>query len=402
MTETRTPEDDRVEDDMMVSAVSELLVSTRSYQNRPDRLYANELAGQIIDAMSEAAKVRAAEVLSRLSNPPEELLRDLVASSTEAARKILTARNVTDAVLMESASKSVELREIIARRPQLSEPVVNKLLFHEESSVETILLTRPEIQISNSRAARLISRVDEESSLGWMLAKRTDIVPRLCLRLFWNVDTQSRTAILKRVNADPRFAAEIFNRMLEKGAHRASRSAVGGLATLIARILQSEEHPDRTFVATKDLQLFRSKPESTVVQRVAAQASISGTLARKIAADYRGESFAILCRATGISEKAFSKLSAVKPTKPSGTAPFSNEDREQIKKVFTSTLPSSAVAILSYWEIDIAVEEKTELRRQLATDLNEMQKRLTTEFGEERVDLPEAPAEEPKKKRRWL
>ncbi|NNU15221.1 DUF2336 domain-containing protein [Parvularcula sp. ZS-1/3] len=384
-------------DDQMLQAISDLLVSTRAYQNRSDRAYADELVGRIVESMSEEGKVKAASFLARLSSPPEELLRELTLSSTEAAKEILSARYVSDAILMESASKGPELREIIARRPQLSEPVVNKLLFHEEAAVEGLLLSRPEIQLSNSRAARLISRADRESTLGYLLSTRNDITPRLSLRLFWQVNTDSRKAILRKFNADPKFAAEIFTKMLASGAQPAKHDSVGSLARLIAGVLKADSGDGRVSIEAEELRQFRAKPHTAIIQSIAGKANISAELARKISDDYDGDSFAILCRAAGVSEKTFAKLAAAKPPKPVGHAPMDADNRERLKAVFTMLNASAAIAILSYWEIDIVEQDKAEKRRRLAMDLKAMEERLTAEFGEERKDLMAA-GEQPRKK----
>lgn len=379
-------EEDAITEEQLLTAVSSLLVSTRRHQTRSDRQYANELANRVVDAMGLETKIKAAEILSRMSEPPEDLMRKLGLAAPEVARVILLSRHATDAVLMEAASRSEELREIIAQRQQLSEPVVNRLLFHEESKIENMILPRAECPISNSRAARLIDRVDSGSTLGWMLAKRSDLAPRLSLRLFWKVEGDSRQAILSRFNVDPSLAAEVFTRVLSKNSDSFRDTALGKLAQLVAEARDSENGPLKNAPGAQlsdELAAFRSNTDSSAVQTIADAAKISFDLARKIADDVPGDAFAVLCVALGVKDKAFAKMTAIRPHKAQGTAPYSQDDKTRITGVFESLSRSSAIGILSYWEIDIVEQLRAKAREQLDMDLKKMKDKLDNAFDQE-------------------
>ncbi|GGY45162.1 DUF2336 domain-containing protein [Parvularcula lutaonensis] len=395
--------------EQLLNAVSQLLVSTRRHQTRSDRQYANELVGRIIDAMSLESKIKAADILSRMSEPPEDLIRKLGLASPETARVILLGRHVTDAVLMEAASKSFELREIIAQRPQLSEPVVNRLLFYEESKIENMILPRSECPISNSRAARLINRVEDGSTLGWMLSKRTDLSPRLSLRLFWRVEGDSRQAILSRFKVDPSLAAEVFTRVFKTEQDAFSSTPLGKLAQLVSEARESENGPLKDAPGpqlTDELTAFRTNANTAAIQTVSDAAKISFELGRKIAEDVPGDAFTILCTALGVKDKAFGKMMAIRPRKGAGSAPYTNEDKDRSIALFDRISRSAAIGILSYWEIDLIEDIKARAREQLDMDLNAIKERLSSEFDQETDEEAEARTEAEKaaatsKKRRF-
>lgn len=390
-------------DNAMVAAVSELL-ATGGGQSGIDRHYALELVGRIVDAMGEPGKVKTARLVAKMSNPPEALLRQLVLASNEAAQVIISTKLVTEAVLMEAASRSSELREIIARRPQLSEPVVNKLLFHEEPSIEAIVLPRPEAPISVSRAKRLISRVQKGDSLGAMLANRFDLSPRLSLRLFWRVDCDSRKTILRKFKSDPSFAAEIFVRLLN-GATPGDKSInLVNMAKLVSTVADADRGPASQSVASSDLSEFRTKAQTSTILKIADQTNISFDLAKQIAQDYEGDAFAILVRAVGVTEKSAAKLFAAKTPKPGDTEPLEASNRDRLLDVYRQLSVASAVGILSYWEIDLLEQAKAAMDQQLEEDINSLKGRVAAEFaeGEEapaKVESQETEAPESSKKR---
>lgn len=371
--------------DQLLSAVSQLLVSTRRHQARSDRYYANELSSRIIAAMKPETQVKAAEIISRLSEPPEDILRQLIFANLDAARMIIEGRAITDAVLMEAASKSSELRQLIARRKQLSEPVVNRLLFYEETAIENALLSRPDVPLSSSRAARLISRVEPGSTLGWMLAKRTDLTPRLSLRLLWRVTGDSRMTILQRFNVDPSFAAEIFTRVLSSDSRSYGNAPLAKLAQLVSRASVTGNAPSEDTVppSVDDLSAFRSDAAASAIQTISDRARISFELAKAIAEDVPGDPFAVLCAALGVNDKTFNRLLAIKPRKRAGTEPYSSEDRERIRTVFSDLNQSSAIAILSYWDIDLQEQARAAAQKRLEMDIADIQKKLADRYDKE-------------------
>ncbi|NNU15222.1 DUF2336 domain-containing protein [Parvularcula sp. ZS-1/3] len=388
-------------DAAMVAAVSELLASGGGFSAGVDKHYAQELVGRIVDVMGEAGKVKTAKLIVKMSNPPEDLLRQLVLASNEAAQVIISTKVVTDAVLMEAASRSPELREIIARRPQLSEPVVNRLLFHEEPQIEAIVLPRPEAPISTSRAKRLISRVQNGDSLGAMLANRFDLSPRLALRLFWRVDADSRQAILRKFKSDPCFAAEIFVRLLKSAEPGGKSAGLVSMAKLVSTVANADRGPASQSVASSDLTEFRTKATTSSVMKVAEQANISIELSKRIAADFDGDAFAILVRAVGVNEKSAAKLFALKSPKPAGRDELDPSNKERLRSVYESLPVARAVGILSYWEIDLAEQARTAMDQQLEEDINSLKNRVAEEFSEAgdasapEVEDEAAPAEEP-------
>lgn len=397
--------------EQLLQAVQQLLISTRYHQSRSDRAYANELAARIITAMPEEHCVKAAETVAKMSEAPEELLRQLAFSSEEAAQIILTARHTTDAILMEAVSKSFELRKIVASRRQLSEPVVNRLLFFEETAIENVILPRSELPLSDSRARRLIGRVEKGSTLGWMLAKRSDISPRLSLRLFWKVEGESRSLILGRFNVDPSFAAKIFTQVLSGDSRRYGNAPLANLARLVARARSTDDQGERRPVKPSHenaLHEMRSNATLSAAQHISDQTLISLDLARKIMEDPDGEAFAVLCSALNVNEKTFRKLIGERPPKGRGLQNFSSDHKERLVRIFESLNPSSAVAILSYWDIDIQDQLREKAQERLEMDIADIRSRLADAYGaddvpdEETAKTSEAPEpdDKPEKKKR--
>jgi hypothetical protein len=382
---------------LMLEAISQLLVATRSQQSPGERRYANEFAARILAEMPPNEVVKAAELISKTSNAPEELQRQLIFSSTDAAAVVLKSRNVTDAVLMEAASKSIELRKIIAARQSLSEPVVNRLLFFEETEIENMLLPRSDVTISTSRARRLIDRVEPDTTLGWLLAKRTDISTRHALRLFWAVGAESRAIILKRFNINPTFAAKIFTQMMGEAMIRKQHSPLGQLVRLVTRAADGRETAGPSPLALQVLSELRSHPSSTTARKAADAAHISLELAEKIMMDGAGEAYTILASALGVTDKRFRRLLRISPPKGSGLQPFTREVKDQLCELCDNLDPANAIAILSYWEIDFQDRRRERFQEKLETELADIQRRFEAAYsdGGGNDDAQDEPAEGP-------
>ncbi|MEE4208845.1 MAG: DUF2336 domain-containing protein [Parvularcula sp.] len=366
---------------LMLEAISQLLIATRSHQSPGERRYANEFAARILAETPPSEVVKAAELIAKTSNPPEELQRQLVFSSNDAAAIVLKSRYVSDAVLMEAASKSFELRQIVAARRPLSEPVVNRLLFFEENEIQNLLLARTDVTISTSRAHRLIDRVEKDSTLGWLLAKRTDLSTRHALRLFWLVGPDSRALILKRFNINPTFAAKIFTQMMGEGMIRKQFSPLGQLAKLVARAAAEDASEPNSF-ALEALRELRTNPSNPAAMKVADTASISTELAEKIMKDEGGEAFAILAASLGITGKPLRKLLSITPPHRSGLPTFTKEVKNELCDLSTDLDPARAIAILSYWEIDLQDRRRERLQERLEAELSEIQRRFEQAYSD--------------------
>jgi hypothetical protein len=381
----------------LLEAVTDLLLTTRSYQSSADRAYANELAARVITDLPRSHHIKAAEIVSKLSDPPEALLRQLTFLSLEAAQVILQSRHITDAILMEAASKNIDYRRIVARRPQLSEPVVNRLLFFEEIEIENLVLPRTEFPLSSARASRLIDRAEPGSLLASMLARRGNLSPRLSLRLFWKVEGGARQQILQRFNINPIFAAKIFSKVLGPNASGYGKVPFDNIARLIAMAQSTADNASAA--KPKDIERllcdFRGSSNTYNAEKLARIAQISPELAQYIRDDHHGDSFAVLAAALGADEKAMKRLAAIKPVQHGTRSAFSQEDRERIFALGCSLSQPAAVAILSYWDLDLLESKSEKARRDLEMDIQDIKERLS-EIAEPEADDTPAEPEEPK------
>ncbi|MEM7739177.1 MAG: DUF2336 domain-containing protein [Pseudomonadota bacterium] len=369
--------------DQLFNAASQLLVATRRQQSRTDRLYANELAMQLIAAMDDKALVKTAELIGKMAEAPEELQRAIAFTSLSGAEVILSSRHTGDAVLMEAVSKDIAYRRIIARRPSLSEPVVNRLLFHEEPEIENVLLPRADVPISKNRMARLVNRASSRVGLATMLTNRSDLNARLSLRLFWALGTDGRRAVLEKFNVDPAFAADVFTQVLGTKIEAYGDQPLAKMARLITRAQAFEKvgRSRRNGAQYDQLLLSMRKDNSNaVVKDAAREGLISELLASRIINDAGGEPLTVFAAALNVSEKGFAKMLSERPGSRIGLPALSGKDRKRLEKVFQNLGPAAAGAILSYWDIDLSEERLDLPSASTEGDMASIEKRLRDAF----------------------
>ncbi|MEO1041335.1 MAG: DUF2336 domain-containing protein [Pseudomonadota bacterium] len=375
--------------DQLFNAASQLLVATRRQQSRTDRLYANELAMQLIASMDDKALVKTGELIAKMAEAPEELQRAIAFSSLAGAEVILSSRHTGDAVLMEAVSKDIAYRRIIAKRPSLSEPVVNRLLFHEEPEIENVLLPRADVPISKNRMARLVNRASSRVGLATMLTNRSDLNARLSLRLFWALGIDGRRAVIERFNVDPAFAADVFTQVLGTKIEAYGDQPLAKMARLITRAQAFEKvgRSRRGGAQYDQLLLTMRKDNSNVVVKDAAREGlISELLASRIINDAGGEPLTIFAAAMNVSEKGFAKLLAERPGARIGLPALSGKDRKRLEKIFQNIGPAAAGAILSYWDIDLSEESGDQQAAPADGDMASIEKRLRDAFDGDAPD----------------
>ncbi|MEO1657360.1 MAG: DUF2336 domain-containing protein [Pseudomonadota bacterium] len=375
--------------DQLFNAVSQLLVATRRQQSRTDRLYANELTMQLIAAMDDKALVKTAELIAKMAEAPEELQRAIAFTSIAGAEVILASRHTGDAVLMEAASKDVAYRRIIAKRSSLSEPVVNRLLFHEEQEIENLLLPRAEIPLSKNRMERLVNRASSRVGLATMLTRRSDLNARLSLRLFWSLETDGRRAVLDKFNVDPGFAADVFTQVLGTNIEAYGETPLAKMAQLITRAQAFEKagRSKRNAAPYDQLVLsMRSDNSRSIVEEAAREGMISEFLATRITNDAGGEPLTVFAAAMNVSEKGFAKVLSERPNPQMGLSVLSGKDKKRLEKLFENLGPAAAAAILSYWDIDLSDERRDRSNFKPGEDMAGIEQRLRDAFDTDKSD----------------
>lgn len=382
--------------DQLFNAVSQLLVATRRQQSRADRFYANELTMQLIAAMDDKALTKTANLMAKMAEAPEELQRAIAFASMAGAEIILASRHTGDAVLMEAASKEPAYRKIIAKRQSLSEPVVNRLLFHEEQEIENLLLPRAEIPLSKNRLERLVNRASTREGLAILLTRRSDLNARLSLRLFWALGPDGRRTILDKFNVDPSFAADVFTQVLGTDFEAYGQSPLGKMAQLITRAQAFEKagRPKRNETPYDQLVLSMRKDNSRdFVEEVAREGMISPFLATRIINDEGGEPLAVFAAAMNVSEKGFQKMLSERPSGKVGVSAWDGKDKKRLEKLYTNIGASAASAVLSYWDFDLNEARRDRSDFKPDEDVAGIEQRLRDAFGSDNQEP--APSEEP-------
>ncbi|MEM9284419.1 MAG: DUF2336 domain-containing protein [Pseudomonadota bacterium] len=375
--------------DQLFNAVSQLLVATRKQQSRTDRLYANELTMQLIAAMDDRALVKTAQLLAKMAEAPEELQRAIAFTSLAGAEVILASRHTGDAVLMEAASKDLAYRRIIAKRASLSEPVVNRLLFHEEQEIENILLPRAEVPLSKNRMERLVNRASSRVGLATLLTRRSDLNARLSLRLFWSLETDGRRAVLDKFNVDPGFAADVFTQVLGTNIEAYGQTPLAKMAQLITRAQAFEKagRSKRNPAQYDQLILsMRSDSSRMIVEEAAREGMISEFLATRIINDAGGEPLTVFAAAMNVSEKGFAKVLSERPGPQAKLSALTGKDKKRLEKLFQTLGPAAAAAILSYWDIDLSEERRGRADVTASNEVAGMEQRLRDAFDADNHD----------------
>jgi uncharacterized protein (DUF2336 family) len=239
-------------------------------------------------------------------------------------------------------TKTVEHREAIAKRPEISANVSRALAAAKEPKVVEALLANMGAAIPRAVFADLVALSKAVEPIRRPLLGRKDMPKDLAHRMFWFVSAALRHTILERFAVEPAEVDAIFAEILAekdaaaalKSAGKASNWSMGEVNGLIAK------------VKAGDINGF--------TMGLAKLVGVEPAVAQKIVSDAGGEPLAIACKAVGADRSQFTTIFLQLDYKRFGKArPISHV--QDVAKIYDLLPKDKAMAAVTLWNAQGAV-----------------------------------------------
>ncbi|MCA8895336.1 MAG: DUF2336 domain-containing protein [Parvularculaceae bacterium] len=339
--------------DLMVRKLIDIIVLPASRISANERSLTADILLQIADKVEESLRIEIAKRVARVPEAPPVLVRMLLLDEPSVAAPIIKgAENLPEALLLEAVKNGVTAhREMIARRLDLTTPVVDCMLEFNEPEVARCLLRREEFAFSPWATDILVSRSTTDTDLQALLLRRRELEPAHGFMMFWWVDSERRKRILSRFSLDRSILQDAL-RDLYPPTFRPGATPdpiVKEILTMLDRRHRPRGLNGETVtmdVVKRTLAASRDYPAQEITLAVSMIAGISLELAARILRDASGEPFAVTCKSLGVSRGDFYEMI----TNGGGALP--TEHADELLAVFDSISRDFSRAILRYWDWD--------------------------------------------------
>jgi len=339
--------------DLMVRKLIDIIVLPASRISANERSLTADILLQIADKVEESLRVEIAKRVARVPEAPPVLVRMLLLDEPSVAAPIIKgAENLPEALLLEAVKNGVTAhREMIARRHDLTTPVVDCMLEFNEPEVARCLLRRDEFAFSPWAMDILVSRSTTDTDLQALLLRRRELEPAHGFMMFWWVDSERRKRILSRFSLDRSILQDAL-RDLYPPTFRPGATpdpVVKEILTMLDRRHRPRGLNGETVtmdVVKRTLSASRDYPAQEITLAVSMIAGISLELAARILRDASGEPFAVTCKSLGVSRGDFYEMI----TNGGGALPAEHAD--ELLAIFDSISRDFSRAILRYWDWD--------------------------------------------------
>ena len=339
--------------DLMVRKLIDIIVLPASRISANERSLTADILLQIADKVEESLRVEIAKRVARVPEAPPVLVRMLLLDDPAVAAPIIRgAEHLPEALLLEAVKNGVTAhREMIARRLDLTTPVVDCMLEFNEPEVARCLLRRDEFAFSPWAMDILVSRSTTDTDLQALLLRRRELEPAHGFMMFWWVDSERRKRILSRFSLDRSILQDAL-RDLYPPTFRPGATpdpVVKEILTMLDRRHRPRGLNGETVtmdVVKRTLSASRDYPAQEITLAVSMIAGISLELAARILRDASGEPFAVTCKSLGVSRGDFDEMI----TNGGGALPAEHAD--ELLAIFDSISRDFSRAILRYWDWD--------------------------------------------------
>ncbi len=320
-TETRTPKERALIDDILVGLVRDAQIAIRS---------------------------RLAEQISHLEKPPPLLLTLLLEDDAGVAGALIRRSPALDEDdLTAACGRSHGHRLAAAARPGIGMPVSAALVDHGEADVTLTLLRNETARLSQALYARIIATLGKEPAIAEALATREDLSEALAHELFWSVAGPLRRRILDRFAVRPEDVDRVLDQLVAEG-YAGLKPAFDEVAVL------GRDRLARFGPISRSLDYLRAGNLPDFAKDVARRLSISPQTVRRVLADPGGEAVAVICKALDLDRSQFTSLFLLLDYRRRAEArPVAQVDR--ISRLFTALDREKAIASMRLWDrVEIA------------------------------------------------
>ncbi len=272
----------------------------------------------VADAEQDIRRILA-EKLAVADWPPAALVRHLAVDEIDIARPIIARSPVLgDADLMRLLVEGAVDHQIeVAKRPLISEPVVDSILERGEPAVMIALAGNDTADVSPEAMRRMVEASRQVAGMRSPLARHPRLTSDLAERLYAWVGQSLRSAIVTRFRVD----VDALDRALAEAVQEARDAPFHDPAPRNSIADAEQEEMERRLIAKlhaagqlRPSYLLRSLREQRLSLFEAALATLGGFSAEEVERALKTddpEALALACAAVGLDRGAFSTLLAL-------------------------------------------------------------------------------------------
>ncbi len=332
---------------VLVKRLSDLLLLPPEQVTPPERALLDEILVRMIDYVDCELRKRVAGRISRMAEPPAELLLRLSRDDISVAETILTeSTEIPESDLIETVRhSSFDHRRAVAERKVVSSALAVALLEKGEPLIIEKLLRNDKASLSLSAMQTIAEMSRTRPKLQELLLQRHDLHPSLAQAMFWWVSPKLRTKILHRFAVSRRVLQQAIMDAVKDGEFDLdSNDEVEKEALEFVQGVWPQHRPQ----ASEILEHLKAGRTEEFLSSLSQSAGITRAILMKILKDESGEALAVLCKAVNMPKSDFELLQRWLFTAQSADA-ASDEKSDRVTAVFDSLPNDAADLFLRYW-----------------------------------------------------
>lgn len=353
----------------LTASLGDLFGDRATVLTERERALMSDILRKLLHECEMAVRRDLAERLSKVDNPPHDLIVLLANDQIEVARPILMDCDVLrDIELIQVIRRRTHQHQLaIAMRRALSESVSDALVETGNENVIKTLLENQDARISEATMAYLTEESRRVDSYQEPLIKRHDLPVDLAKRMYLWVSAALRDHILENFAVDPTALDDnlegLADAMVKDPAQHAADPEAARPAEVLARHLRDTDGINWNMM----IQVLR-QGEIPLFEALFGQLSgLRPERVQKVLYDCGGEGLAIACRALEMPKSTFATTFLLSRRGETGKRVTDPRVLSRALMMFDKINPQTALKVLEAWRRDEDYQDAIERVAESAT-----------------------------------
>jgi len=334
----------------LAASMAELCLSAKSSLSERELELAFDILRLLTDQVEQRIRRHIADYLAERNDVPHDLIEFLAKDDISVAYPIILHSSLlSEPELLDIIeTRTVDHRQAIAVRPELSESVTDKLVSFEENEVMSTLLCNETAAIGETAMRTMVEHSLDDESLREPLLHRREMTPALAQRMYIWVSDALRQYINANYDIDlETVEASVDHVMLDAFSGDRETAVTWNTATESdgGRISKSDEFAQGNsllrYLDNGDIQGFQSA--------FATELDLPAQAIRPILFESGLETLAIACKACGVSKDNFAEIICRLSQSGSRESFRASKEFSHAIQYFDQLDPAGASAVLSRW-----------------------------------------------------